>query len=150
FGGFQIGRFWRQIVPRVYGPVVESKLIVEMRARRTACRSDLAKRLAAGDRVTNFDLDLRHMAVTGRKAISMVDLYHIAIAASPPRLGHDTVSRSNDLLTTLAVDIHAGMEFIGTAAKRITPETKFIIYLTQMGPHRWNIRGIGGIGNSLK
>src|SRR5215470_18892594 len=108
---------------------------MEMRAGRAAGRADKADQLAAGDRISDFHVKLGKMAVAGDQAVAMVDLDHLAVAALPAGSGDRAVSRSNDKIATLAVDVHTGMKFVYPTAEGISPEAEFIIDLAGVRPH---------------
>src|SRR6516225_306058 len=67
----------------VDGFAVDPRFIMQMRAGGAAGRADLADHLSDPDGVADLDVDLREMAVAGRKPVAMVDLDHAAVAAAP-------------------------------------------------------------------
>src|SRR5690242_7065611 len=59
-----------------------------MRAGRTAGRTYFPDDFADADELADLHIDLRQVAVTGRQAIAVIDLDHIAVAAFPARNRH--------------------------------------------------------------
>src|SRR3954466_2037653 len=58
---------------------------MQMRAGGTARRADAANDLADADRLSDLDVDRREMRVARRKAVAVIDLDHVAVAAVASR-----------------------------------------------------------------
>ena len=54
-------------------------------------------------------VDLRQMAITGRKPVAVIDLDHLAVAAAPAGGGHRAAGSRVDRFAKLATEIDARM-----------------------------------------
>ena len=88
---------------------VDARLVVQMRAGRAAGRAELADHLADADLVADRDVDLRQMAVAGRKPVAVIDLDHLAVAAAPAGDGDGAGGGGVDRLADFAAEIDAGV-----------------------------------------
>src|SRR4051812_13079577 len=82
------------------------------------------------------------MAVTGRQAVAVIDLDHVAVSTLISRPDDGPVRRSDDVIAALAVDVHSGMKFVSTATEGVTPEAELIVDLAKVRPHGRHICGV--------
>ena len=122
-------------MPGVDRVVVQTDLVVEVRAGRAAGGADEAEELAAGYVVAHLDVDVREVAVAAGKAVTVVDLDHVAVAALPAGFDDLTGGRGQDLFAAFAVDVHSGVELVCSAAERVTAKSEFVVDLAEVCPH---------------
>src|SRR4029079_11560813 len=65
--------------------------------------------LANPDRLANLHIDLRQVSITGREAIAVIDLHHLAVPAAPARALDLAVSGGAYWIAGAAADIEAGV-----------------------------------------
>src|SRR3954465_6236427 len=94
-----------------------------MRAGRAAGRADPSEDLADPHRLADPGFDLRHMPVTGRKTVAVVDLDHLAVAAAPAGSGHRAGRGGVDCLAGFAAEVDAGVHR-WPAEERIEPHAE--------------------------
>src|SRR3954451_5031965 len=92
---------------RVDGVAIDACLVMQMRARGTARRSDAADDLSDADRLPNLDFDRREMRVAGGKTVAMVDLDHLAVPAVPARHGNGAGCRRAGRLAIVGAKFEA-------------------------------------------
>src|SRR5437763_16042704 len=93
---------------RVDRLAVDARLVMQMRAGGAPSRADTADDLADPNSLPDFHIDCRKMRVARRKAVAVVDLDHLAVAAVPARDGHGAGRGRARRFPGVGTDVAAG------------------------------------------
>src|SRR6185312_578448 len=94
---------------RINRLAVDARLVVQMRAGGAPGRADLAAHLADMDGLADLDVDLREVAVARGKAVAVVDLDHVAVAALAPGDRHAPGRGRVHRIADVAAHVEAGV-----------------------------------------
>ena len=83
---------------------------MQMRAGAAAAKTYVGNDLSPTHALAVRDRKAGQMTVASRYAVAVVDLEHAAVAVVKVGVSHDAVGRSQDRLSVMAGDVHAGME----------------------------------------
>src|SRR3954465_15611239 len=97
-------------VVRVLDDIVVPDFVMDMRASAASRRADAAKARALGQISAHLHADGGEMAIAGVEAIAVIDLPHIAIAATIAGEHHGARRRGMHHAAPGAGEINAGME----------------------------------------
>src|SRR6266702_400941 len=103
---------------RVDRLAVDAGLVMQVRTGRAAGGADLAQHLADRHRLPDPDVDRGKMSIAGGEAVAVVELDHLAVAATPAGGRHRAVRRGADRIAYLRVDIQSRVHG-GGAEERI-------------------------------
>src|SRR5689334_6787253 len=94
---------------RIDRVAVDARLVVQMRPGRASGGADPADDLPDADRLTDLDVDLRQMRVARGKAVAVIDLDHLAVAAVPARDRHRPGGGRACRLAGVGAEVEAGV-----------------------------------------
>src|SRR5262249_7720830 len=94
---------------RIDRVAVDAGLVMQMRPRGTAGRSDLADDLADLDALPDLDVDLGEMPVARGEAVAVVDFNHPTVTAAPASLDHRAGSGGVNRISAIAAKINSGV-----------------------------------------
>src|SRR5262245_78091 len=104
--------------------------VVRCRAASSAPRRD---GLAASHVLPHAYADLRHVAVAGRNAVTVVNHHNVTVTGVHAGEDDSSVSRGLDRSTVIGGDVQAGMVFI-TAAEGVTARAETVGNVPAHGP----------------
>jgi hypothetical protein len=130
------------VAPRINRRVVHANFIVHVWASRTAADARVADDLAALDTRPRHRRERREMSVPGGDAEAVVNHNQATVARMVFRDSHNPIRRCVYRRTIIGGHINARVERAFTA-EWIQPFSEAVRDVSQYGPNRWRVRGVG-------
>src|SRR5262245_12809321 len=124
----------RDVTERVDRAIVQADFVMAMWRGRTSSAANGSDDLAAGHVLSYLHSELRHVAITGRDPVAVVDHHNVAVTAVHTGEDYSSVSRGLDRGAMIGGDVQTCVGFIAPSAERIASAAETVSNVSAHGP----------------